>query len=112
MAISGYSQLLVGIDDNNPGRDYIHHHQKLAPPGQQFFWCIPIAGVHLFPVGYEGNNKGAPLAPRPTGAEAPLRLSRRKTKIHQQWVYTSQSAALEGQISGGGVYSLVPDYSH
>jgi hypothetical protein len=43
--------LLVAINGNNPGQDYIHHQQKLAHPGQQICWCATIAGVH----------EGAPL---------------------------------------------------
>jgi hypothetical protein len=35
-------------------------------------------------------------------------LYHRITGIHQQWVHTKNSAALEGPILGGGIYLLVP----
>jgi hypothetical protein len=43
--ISGDWRLLMAITGYNPGPDYIHHHQRLAPSGQQTCWCITIAGV-------------------------------------------------------------------
>jgi hypothetical protein len=53
----------VATMESGPGSDYNHQSSKLASPGQQICWCIPIAAVYLLSCVILGeNNKGAPSA--------------------------------------------------
>jgi hypothetical protein len=75
--------------------------------GYNYYWCIRAFQCDMTETTIAGA-KGPCVAHRRCALVVSF-ISRRKADIHQKWVSTIKSAALEGPISGGGVYILVSE---